>query len=56
VKRLVRSGLGFGGFRTARRTLAGYETMARKGQVRGVGGRDMRAQASFVAELFQVAA
>jgi hypothetical protein len=58
VKRLVRPGLGFGGFRTARRTLAGYETMAmvRKGQVRGVGGRDMRAQASFVAELFQAAA
>jgi hypothetical protein len=30
--------------------------MMRKGQVRNVGGRDMRAQASFVAELFQVAA
>ena len=58
VKRLVRPGLGFGGFRTARRTLAGYEAMAmvRKGQVRRVGGRDMRAQATFVAELFQVAA
>src|SRR3954464_4749602 len=36
IKRLVRPGLGFGGFRTARRTLAGYEAMAmvRKGQVR----------------------
>ena len=58
VKRLVSPGLGFGGFWTARRTLAGYEAMAmmRKGQVRRVGGRDMRAQASFVAELFQVAA
>ena len=54
----VRPGLGFGSFHTARRTLAGYETMAmmRKGQVRNVGGRDMRTQASFVAELFQVAA
>jgi hypothetical protein len=30
--------------------------MVRKGQVRGIGGRDMRAQASFIAELFQVAA
>jgi IS6 family transposase len=30
--------------------------MIRKGQVRDVGGRDMRAQASFIAELFQVAA
>src|SRR5919202_4742066 len=58
VKRLIRPGLGFGGFHTARRTLAGYEemTMVRKGQVRGIGGRDMRAQATFVAELFQVAA
>ena len=58
VKRLVRPGLGFGSFRTARRTLAGYEAMAmiRKGQVREVGGRDMRAQADFVAELFEVAA
>jgi hypothetical protein len=35
--------------------LAGYEVMAmvKKGQVRGTGGRDMRAQASFIAELFQ---
>ena len=58
VKRLVRPGLGFGNFHTARRTLAGYEAMAmiRKGQVHRVGGRDMRAQATFVAELFQVAA
>jgi hypothetical protein len=50
--------LGFGSFRTARRTLAGYEVMAmvRKGQVRRIGGRDMRAQATFVAELFEVAA
>jgi transposase-like protein len=57
-KRLVRPRLGFGGFHTARRTLAGYEVMAmvRKGQVRGIGGRDMRAQAHFVAELLQVAA
>ena len=58
MKRLIRPGLGFGSFWTARRTLAGYEVMAmvRKGQVRKVRGRDMRAQASFVAELFQVAA
>ncbi|MBB5696115.1 transposase-like protein [Roseomonas pecuniae] len=58
VKRLVRPGLGFGGFHTARRTLAGYEVMARvrKGQLRRIDGRDMRAQAIFIAELFQVAA
>ena len=58
VKRLVRPGLGFGGFHTARRTLAGYEVMAmvRKGQLQRIDWRDMRAQATFVAELFQVAA
>ncbi|RMI17081.1 DDE domain-containing protein [Pseudoroseomonas wenyumeiae] len=58
MKRLVRPGLGFGGFHTARRTLAGYEAMAmiRKGQVLKVGGRDMRAQANFIAGLFQAAA
>jgi transposase-like protein len=58
IKRLVRPGLGFGSFWTARRTLAGYEVMAmvRKGQLRTIGGRDMRAQATFVAELFVVAA
>ena len=58
VKRLVRPGLGFSGFHTARRTLAGYEAMAmiRKGQVRNIGGRDIKAQAEFIAGLFQVAA
>jgi transposase-like protein len=56
VKRLVRPGLGFGSFHTARRTLAGYELMAmiRKGQVRDIGGRDMRAQSTFIAKLFQI--
>jgi len=45
IKRLVRPGLGFGGFATACRTLAGYEVMAmiRKGQVRRVSVRDMPA-------------
>ena len=58
VKRLVRPGLGFGGFHTARRTLAGYEVMAmvRKGQLRKIDGRDVRAQATFVAELFEATA
>jgi transposase-like protein len=57
VKRLVRPELGFGSFHTARRTLAGYEVMAmvRKGQVQNIGGRDMRVQATFIAELFQIA-
>ena len=58
VKRLTGPGLGFGNFWTARRTLAGYETMAmiRKGQVQNIGGSDIRAQAEFVALLFGVAA
>ncbi len=58
MKRLVRPGLGFGSLPTARRTLAGYEGMAmiRKGQVRNIGGGDMRAQATFVAGLFGIAA
>ena len=58
MKRLVRPGLGFGSLPTARRTLAGYEgmVMIRKGQVRGLGGCDMRAQAAFVASLFGIAA
>jgi transposase-like protein len=58
IKRLTRPGLGFGGFWTARRTLAGFEVMAmiRKGQIRNIGGNDIEAQADFIAELFQIAA
>ncbi len=54
IKRLVRPGLGFGGLRTARRTLAGYEAMAmiRKGQVHNIDGHDIRAQTAFVAAFF----
>jgi IS6 family transposase len=58
VTRLSRPGLGFGGFWTARRTLAGYEAMAmmRKGQVRNISGNDIRAQPKFIAGLFPIAA
>ena len=58
VKRLVRPGLGFGGFHTARRTLSGYEAMImiRKGQLRLVAGNDMASQAAFMASLFATAA
>jgi transposase-like protein len=58
TKRLIDLGLGFGGFWTAQRTLAGYEAMAimRKGQVRNIGGSDIRAQAEFIAGLFRAAA
>src|SRR5262249_50677172 len=39
VKRLVNPGLGFFSFKTARRTIGGYEAMnmIRKGQVEGIG-------------------
>jgi IS6 family transposase len=58
IKRLTRPGLGFGGFRTARRTLAGYEAMAmiRKGQIRHINGNDVQAQSKFITELFPIAA
>ena len=57
-KRLTSPGLGFGSFWTAKRTLAGYETMAmiRKGQVRDIGSRDIKVQTRFIASLFEVAA
>jgi transposase-like protein len=58
VKWLTRPGLGFGSFWTARRTLVGFETMTmiRKEQVQNIGGNDIRAQAVFIAELFQAVA
>jgi transposase, IS6 family len=54
----VRPGLGFGSLETAGQTLAGYEAMAmiRKGQVQNIGGHNMRAQAAFIAKLFDVLA
>jgi UDP-3-O-[3-hydroxymyristoyl] glucosamine N-acyltransferase len=57
VKRLTRPGLGFGGFWTAQRTLAGFEAMAmiRKGQVRNLGGSDIQAQATLIAALASAA-
>ena len=50
--------LGFESFWTARRTLAGVETMAMlaKGQVRAVPANDMLAQRAFVHRVFGVAA
>jgi transposase, IS6 family len=50
--------LGFGSFRTARRTLAGVEAMVMltKGQVRAVPANDISAQRAFVHEVFGLAA
>jgi transposase, IS6 family len=45
-------------FKTARRTISGYESMnmIRKRQVEGIGKGDIRGQVRFVADLFKVAA
>jgi transposase-like protein len=58
IKRLIRPGLGFGGFRTVRRTLAGIEAMAmiRKAQIRQIGGGDISVQSTFSAGPSQMAA
>jgi transposase-like protein len=58
VKRRTGPMLGFQGFWTARRTLAGVEAMAMlaKGQVRVVPANDMPAQRAFVHRVFGVAA
>jgi transposase, IS6 family len=58
IKRRTRPMLGFQGFWTARRTLAGVEAMAMlaKGQVRAVPANDLPAQRAFVHQLFGVAA
>jgi len=58
IKRLVRPGLGFKNFESARRTIQGYEAMSmiRKGQVEQVKRRDGKALASFVEDLFAAVA
>ena len=58
IKRLVKPGLGFGSFNSARRTLKGYEAMAmiRKGQVEGIDQDDVTEQISFIHTLFGIAA
>ena len=57
VKRLVKPGLGFGSFNSARRTLKGYEAMAmiRKDQIQGVNKNDVTGQISFIHTLFGIA-
>jgi transposase-like protein len=58
IKRLVKPGLGFGSFNTARRTLKGYEAMAmiRKGQIQDVDRNDVTGQISFIHPIFGIAA
>jgi transposase, IS6 family len=58
IKRRVNPGLGFFSFKTARRTISGFEAMniIRKGQIEGVGKGDIRGQVRFVSNIFRVAA
>jgi transposase-like protein len=58
LQRIIKAGLGFKSFNTARRTITGYEVMhmLRKGQVIGVGKGDVLAQLNFVAQIFGVVA
>jgi len=58
LQRLIKPGLGFKSFNTARRTLKGYEmmNMLRKGQVIEVSKGDVQAQLHFMAKILKVAA
>jgi len=58
LQRLIRPGLGFKSFNTARRTIKGYEAMhmLRKGQVIAVSKGDVQAQLNFMAQVLAVAA
>jgi len=58
LQRVIKPGLGFKSFNTARRTIKGYEAMhmLRKGQVMGVLKGDVQAQLNFMAKILEVAA
>ena len=58
IKRLVKPGMGFGSFNTARRTIKGYEimNMLRKGQIKGVEKRAVKERVIFINQIFGVAA
>ena len=58
IKRLVKPGMGFGSFNTARRTLKGYEimNMLHKGQIQGVEKGAVEKRVRFMAQIFGVAA
>jgi transposase, IS6 family len=58
IKRRVNAGLGFFSFKTAGRTIKGYEAMqmVRKGQIEGVAKGAVEGQVRFVENLFKVAA
>jgi transposase-like protein len=58
IKRLVKPGMGFGSFNTARRTIRGYEiiNMMRKGQILGVTKGAIKERILFINRIFGVIA
>ena len=56
IKRLVKPGMGFGSFNTARRTIRGYEimNMVRKGQVIGISRGAIKERLVFIHQIFGV--
>ncbi len=58
IKRLVKPGMGFGSFNTARRTIKGYEimNMLRKGQVKKVEKGAVIERVKFINQIFGVVA
>ncbi len=58
TSRLVKPGMGFGSFNTARRTIKGYEimNMLRKGQIKNVKQGNVRKRVEFLHQIFRVAA
>jgi transposase, IS6 family len=57
IKRRVNAGLGFFSFKTAGRTIKGYEVMhmVSKGRIEGIGNWNVEGQMRFVESLFKVA-
>ena len=57
IKRLVKPGMGFGSFNTARRTIKGYEIMnvMRKGQIENVKKGAITKRVKFTNQIFGVA-
>jgi hypothetical protein len=53
IKRLVKPGMGFGSFNTARRTIRGYEimNMIRKGQIQGLEKEAVRERVLFMHQI-----
>lgn len=58
IKRLVKPGMEFGSFNTARHTIQGYEimNMMRKGQIQGVVKGAVKERLKFIAKIFGVVA